>query len=118
MDIIFLVFLLIGLVSGFYLCKLQNKSQLNVLNERIFNKDEKIAEQELHISSLSNKNEKIVEMANASGQLNINKSFKLAAVFNSYILIYGLPEYGIGFDPIKIAFLVDLLKKKGIDPYK
>jgi hypothetical protein len=67
---------------------------------------------------LSNKNEKIVEMANASGQLNINKSFKLAAVFNSYILIYGLPEYGIGFDPIKIAFLVDLLKKKGIDPYK
>jgi DNA recombination protein RmuC len=68
MDIIFLVFLLIGLVSGFYLCKLQNKSQLNVLNERIYNKDEKIAEQELHISSLSNKNDdfhnQILEISN------------------------------------------------------
>ena len=67
---------------------------------------------------LSNKNEKMVELANASGQLNISKSFKLATVFNDYILIYGLPEYGVGFDPIKIAFLVDLLKKRGIDPYK
>lgn len=67
---------------------------------------------------LSNTNQKVVELANASGQLNINKSFKLAAVFNNYILIYGLPQYGIGFDPVKIAFLADLLKKKGIDPYK
>jgi hypothetical protein len=50
--------------------------------------------------------------------LNITKSFKLASVFNNYILIYGLPKYGVGFDPAKIAFLADLLKKKGIDPYK
>jgi hypothetical protein len=33
-------------------------------------------------------------------------------------LIYGLPQYGVGFDPVKIAFLADLLKKQGIDPYK
>ena len=69
MDIIFLVIsLLIGLVSGFYLCKLQNKSQLNVLNERINNKEEKISEQELHISSLSKKNDdfhnQILEISN------------------------------------------------------
>jgi hypothetical protein len=67
---------------------------------------------------LSNKNEKVVELANATGQLNITKSFKLASVFNNYILIYGLPQYGVGFDPVKIAFLADLLKKQGIDPYK
>jgi ribosomal protein L12E/L44/L45/RPP1/RPP2 len=67
---------------------------------------------------LSNKNQKVVEIANATGQLNINKSFKLATVFNDYILIYGLPEFGVGFDPVKIEFLADLLKKKGIDPYK
>ena len=67
---------------------------------------------------LSKKNEKVVELANATGQLNITKSFKLASVFNNYILIYGLPQYGVGFDPVKIAFLADLLRNKGIDPYK
>jgi len=68
--------------------------------------------------ALSTTNEKVVEIANATGQLNINKSFKLATVFNDYILIYGLPEFGVGFDPVKIEFLANLLKKKGIDPYK
>jgi hypothetical protein len=63
-------------------------------------------------------NKKVVEIANATGELNINKSFKLATVFNDYILIYGLPEFGVGFDPVKVEFLADLLKKKGIDPYK
>lgn len=67
---------------------------------------------------LSGKNEKVVEMAQASGQLNITKSFKLAPVFNYYIIIYGMPAYGVGFDPVKINFLVDILKSKGINPYK
>ena len=67
---------------------------------------------------LAGKNEKVVEMAQASGQLNITKSFKLAPVFNYYIIIYGMPAYGVGFDPIKINFLVDILMSKGINPYK
>lgn len=67
---------------------------------------------------LSNKNEKLVEMANTTGQLNVKKSFKLASVFNNYILIYGLPEYGVGFDPAKIDFLANILKKMGINPYR
>ena len=67
---------------------------------------------------LTGKNEKVVEMAQATGQLNITKSFKLAPVFNYYIIIYGMPAYGVGFDPIKINFLVDILKSKGINPYK
>ena len=37
---------------------------------------------------LSNKNEKLIEMANATGQLTITKTFKLAPVFNYYIVIY------------------------------
>ena len=67
---------------------------------------------------LSGKNEKVVEMAQASGQLSITKSFKLAPVFNYYIIIYGMPAYGVGFDPVRINFLVDILKSKGINPYK
>jgi hypothetical protein len=67
---------------------------------------------------LSNKNEKVVEMANSTGQLTLNKTFKLAPVFNNYILIYGLPAFGVGFDPAKIKFLEGVLKKMGINPYK
>ena len=67
---------------------------------------------------LSNKNEKLVELANTTGQLTLKKTFKLAAVFNNYILIYGCPAYGVGFDPIKIDFLANILRKMGINPFK
>jgi hypothetical protein len=66
---------------------------------------------------LSNKNETMLEVATATGQLSLNKTFKLAPVFNTYILIYGCPEFGVGFDPSKISFLADLLTKMGINPY-
>jgi hypothetical protein len=67
---------------------------------------------------LSNKNEKLVELANTTGQLSVKKSFKLAAVFNNYILIYGCPAFGVGFDPAKIDFLANILRKMGVNPYK
>lgn len=67
---------------------------------------------------LSNKNQKLIEVASSGGQLSITKSFKLAPIFNYYILIYGLPAYGVGFDPLKISFLVTTLNKLGINPYK
>ena len=35
---------------------------------------------------LSNKNERLLELPNANGKLNIKKSFRLAPVFNNYIL--------------------------------
>lgn len=61
-------------------------------------------------------NKKVV--ASATGQITITKRFKLATVFNCYLYIYGMPEAGVGFDPIKINYLVDVLKQNGIDPYK
>ena len=67
---------------------------------------------------LSGKNEKFIEMAQASGQLMITKTFKLAPLFNYYIIVYGMPAFGVGFDPIKIKFLTDVLVKNGINPYK
>jgi len=67
---------------------------------------------------LSGKNEKFIEMAQATGQLVITKTFKLAPLFNYYIIVYGMPAFGVGFDPIKIKFLTDVLVKNGINPYK
>jgi hypothetical protein len=67
---------------------------------------------------LSGKNEKFIEMAQATGQLTITKTFKLAPLFNYYIIVYGMPAFGVGFDPIKIKFLTDVLVQNGINPYK
>jgi len=67
---------------------------------------------------LSGKNEKFIEMAQATGQLVITKTFKLAPLFNNYIIVYGMPAFGVGFDPIKIKFLTEVLVKNGINPYK
>jgi len=67
---------------------------------------------------LSNKNEKVIDLAVSTGQLMVKKNFKLAPVFNYYIMIYGMPAYGVGFDPVKINFLVGLLEQAGINPYK
>lgn len=67
---------------------------------------------------LSNTNQAFVEVVTSTGQLSINKTFKLAPVFNLYILIYGMPEFGVGFDTTKISYLVTILQQHGIDPYK
>jgi len=67
---------------------------------------------------LTDKNTVAVENTLSSSSMSLQKSFKLAPVFNYYIMIYGLPAAGVGFDPIKINFLVDILTEKGIDPYK
>jgi len=67
---------------------------------------------------LSNKNVKNIDACGARGQLSITKSFKLAPVYNYYIIVYGIPQQGTGFDPIKVKYLTDLLKENNIDPFK
>jgi hypothetical protein len=67
---------------------------------------------------LSNKNVKNIDACGARGQLSVTKSFKLAPVYNYYITVYGIPQPGVGFDPIKVKYLTDLLKENNIDPYK
>lgn len=66
---------------------------------------------------LSGKNKKTA-YSNSSGNLSIKKSFTLAPLFSYYIAIYGMPERGVGFDQSKIAMLLAVLEKNGIDPYK
>lgn len=66
---------------------------------------------------LSPSNQKLVQMADTAGNITVKQTFKLAAVFNNYILLYGMPVKGAGFDPAKVAFLAGVLAKNGIDPY-
>lgn len=52
---------------------------------------------------LSNVN--TVETSTGAGQLKITKAVKLAPIYSYYVHLYGLPEFGVGFDPAKLAFL-------------
>jgi hypothetical protein len=45
---------------------------------------------------------------NVSGQFTATQTFTMAPIFSYYVFLYGLPEYGVGFDPAKMAFLQSL----------
>jgi hypothetical protein len=66
---------------------------------------------------LSGKNVKNAFGAN-TGQLTIKKSFTLAPLFSYYIMLYGVPERGVGFEQNKLSMLLSILEKNCIDPYK
>jgi len=53
-----------------------------------------------------------------TGTLSMTKTFELAPLFRYYIGIYGMPEIGVGFDPVKLALVLTALEKSGIDPYQ
>lgn len=65
---------------------------------------------------LSGKNEKNA-MSDTCGQFTATKTFVLAPLFSYYIMMYGLPAFGVGFDPEKLATILKVLTSNGIDPY-
>ena len=67
---------------------------------------------------LSNKNEKNIDTVGATGQMSVTRKFKLAPVYNYYITVYGIPQTGVGFDPIKLGYLANILTLNNISPYK
>ena len=65
---------------------------------------------------LSGKNE-ILTISDTSGQIEITKTFTLAPLFSYYITLYGMPEFGVGFDPIKLSTIKKVLEDYGMNPY-
>jgi hypothetical protein len=64
---------------------------------------------------LSGKND-ITAMTNGSGQIDIVKTFKLAPLYSYYIMMYGMPAFGVGFDLEKLSIIQKVLIENGIDP--
>jgi hypothetical protein len=65
---------------------------------------------------LSKKNE-VTAMGGTSGEFVITKTFKLAPLYSYYIFLYGMPAYGVGFEPSKLNILAGMLQKYNINPY-
>lgn len=53
-----------------------------------------------------------------SGTLEMKRTFKLAPLFQYYISLYGVPEPGVGFNPVKLSLVLTAMENSGIDPYK
>jgi hypothetical protein len=51
------------------------------------------------------------------GQYKLTKAFTLAPLFSYYIMLYGLPDAGVGFDQAKLSILLSILERQSIDPY-
>lgn len=66
---------------------------------------------------LSDKNS-MSAMTGAHGTIEISKTFLLAPLFSYYIRAFGLPEFGVGFDPKKLDIIKEILESNNIDLYK
>ena len=66
---------------------------------------------------LDNKNREIILNTCTTGTLGLTQNFTLAPVYNYYISAYGMPQFGQGFNPLKISYLADILESMDIDPY-
>lgn len=53
-----------------------------------------------------------------SGTLEMKQTFQLAPLFQYYISLYGVPDPGVGFDPVKLSLVLSAMENSGIDPYK
>jgi hypothetical protein len=65
---------------------------------------------------LSGKNDVQAMTTNVTGQIGITKTFTLAPLYSYYIMLYGMPEFGVGFDLTKLETVRKVLVKNGIDP--
>lgn len=51
------------------------------------------------------------------GNVSFQKTFTLAPLFSYYIMLYGMPESGVGFNQDKLANLLYIMETNNIDPY-
>jgi hypothetical protein len=63
---------------------------------------------------LSSKNEIKAMHGDVCGEFVIAKTFKLAPLYSYYIHLYGMPAFGVGFDPKKLKLVQAILAKHGI----
>ncbi len=105
------------------LFKIANDGLLGALNSKTLNADNvDLNFQVLMLNKkvddiLSGKNE-VKALGDTSGEISITKTFKLAPLYSYYIYLYGMPEYGVGFNAAKLSLLVAIMNKYGINPYK
>jgi len=65
---------------------------------------------------LAGKND-MIALGGGTSNMNITQTIYLAPIFNFYLILYGVPAMGVGFDPNKLNLLMAVLAQLNIDPY-
>ena len=68
---------------------------------------------------LSNKNQTSSLLMDDGSQFIATKTLLFSPLYSNYIFFYGMPEYGVGFDPNKVDFiqrLLDLIAQENKTP--
>lgn len=65
---------------------------------------------------LSGKNE-LTAIGDVCGNVCVKKVIRLKPLYSNYIYLYGMPAFGVGFDPVKLSLIATILQKNGINPY-
>lgn len=66
---------------------------------------------------ISGVNIKPVIKTESGGNVSFQKTFKLAPLFSYYIMLYGMPESGVGFNQEKLSNLLFIMETNNLDPY-
>lgn len=92
-------------ITAVYENSIYNELQIHILTNRIND-------------ILSNKNtiDIVADPTNISGQLTLQKTFKLSKIYSYYIYLFGMPEFGVGFDLYKLKLLQKTLGLFNADP--
>jgi hypothetical protein len=53
----------------------------------------------------------------STGTICVTRTFTLAPIFSYYILVYGMPKCGQGFDEDKLNLLIPILEANGVQPF-
>ena len=80
----------------------------NTLYQRYAYDEIKVALLNKRIQEILSDKNTITTTASTTGQFAATVTFKLAPIFSYYVYVYGMPAYGVGFDPYKLAFLRSL----------
>ena len=71
---------------------------------------------ELKLSNLKREEEDILSKKNqkktitdTDGQYKLERTFFLSPLYSNYVYLYGMPKFGVGFDPDKVLFVEKLL---------
>lgn len=78
-------------VGSLYTSYVYNEIKVALLQKRI---KEVLSDKNTHNTATS-----------VTGQFTATQTFTLAPMYSYYIYVYGMPEFGVGFDPVKLAFI-------------
>jgi len=51
-------------------------------------------------------------MSGGSGTMGMTQTMTLSPTISTYILVYGMPAAGVGFDPVKMATIIRVMKER------